>query len=220
MSFFDRNPSPISESTKGSPQTELSDIYEPLAALSRSIVAEPTEQTLPFLSFSQPTKSRSPFYDFTQALAQIPDIATLVERNTEQIQEEFRQQDIVIRNLTPEPIPFLIPELTPPSSPGTSNKMNLGTELNESSSGKKNMNMPKEFSGNRDDFKRWMMSCQMYIAGNHKVYPTDFDKINFVFVTGVTSLHSRSVLGRDSNKELSSIRAKGTSKGCEQSVVD
>jgi len=39
-------------------------------------------------------------------------------------------------------------------------------------------------------------------------------------VTGVTSLHSRSVLGRDSNKELSSIQAKGTSKGCEQSVVD
>ena len=41
-----------------------------------------------------------------------------------------------------------------------------------------------------------------------------------VTVTGITSLHSRSVLGRDSNKELSSIRAKGTSKGCEQSVVD
>ena len=40
--------------------------------------------------------------------------------------------------------------------------------------------MPKEFSGNRDDFKRWMMSCRMYIAGNHKVYPNDFDKINFV----------------------------------------
>jgi len=39
-------------------------------------------------------------------------------------------------------------------------------------------------------------------------------------VTGITSLHSRSVLGRDSNKELSSIRAKGTSKGCEQSVVN
>jgi len=39
-------------------------------------------------------------------------------------------------------------------------------------------------------------------------------------VTGVTSLHSRSVLGRDSNKELSSIRAKDTSKGCEKSVVD
>jgi len=39
-------------------------------------------------------------------------------------------------------------------------------------------------------------------------------------VTGVTSLHSCSVLGRDSNKELSSIRVKGTSKGCEQSVVD
>jgi len=39
-------------------------------------------------------------------------------------------------------------------------------------------------------------------------------------VTGVTSLHSRSVLGRDSNKGLSSIQAKGTSKGCEQSVVD
>ena len=58
--------------------------------------------------------------------------------------------------------------------------MNLGTELNESSSGKKKMNMPKEFSGNRDDFKRWMMSCQMYIVGNHKVYPNDFDKINFV----------------------------------------
>ena len=33
-------------------------------------------------------------------------------------------------------------------------------------------------------------------------------------VTGVTSLHSRLVLGRDSNKELSTIRAKGTSKGC------
>jgi len=41
-----------------------------------------------------------------------------------------------------------------------------------------------------------------------------------LIVTGVTSLHSRSVLGRDSNKELSSIQAKGTSKGCEQSVVD
>jgi len=40
--------------------------------------------------------------------------------------------------------------------------------------------MPKEFSGNRDNFKRWMMSCRMYIAGNHKVYPSDFDKINFV----------------------------------------
>jgi len=57
--------------------------------------------------------------------------------------------------------------------------MNLGTEPNESSSGKK-MNMPKEFSGNQDDFKQWMMSCRMYIAGNHKVYPNDFDKINFV----------------------------------------
>ena len=42
----------------------------------------------------------------------------------------------------------------------------------------------------------------------------------FASVTGVTSLHSRSVLGRDSNKELSSIRAKGTFKGCEQSIVD
>jgi len=42
------------------------------------------------------------------------------------------------------------------------------------------MNMPKEFSGNRDNLKRWMMSCRMYIAGNHKVYPNDFDKINFV----------------------------------------
>jgi len=41
-----------------------------------------------------------------------------------------------------------------------------------------------------------------------------------ITVTGVTSLHSHSVLGRDSNKELSTIRAKGTSKGCEQSVVD
>ena len=39
-------------------------------------------------------------------------------------------------------------------------------------------------------------------------------------VMGVTSLHLHSVLGRDSNKELSSIQAKGTSKGCEQSVVD
>jgi len=36
---------------------------------------------------------------------------------------------------------------------------------------------------------------------------------NTIFVTGVTSLHLRSVLGRDSNKELSSIQAKGTSKG-------
>jgi len=159
MSFFDRNPSLlISESTKGSAQTELSDIYNPPAALSRSIVAEPTEQISPFISFSQPTESRSPFYNFTQALAQIPDIAILVERNTKQIQEEFRQQDIVIRNLTPEPIPFPIPELTPPSSPGSSNKMNLRTESNESSSRKK-MNMPKEFSGNRDGFKQWMMSC-------------------------------------------------------------
>ena len=32
-------------------------------------------------------------------------------------------------------------------------------------------------------------------------------------VTGVTSLHLRLVLGRDSNKELSSIQAKGISKG-------
>ena len=47
-----------------------------------------------------------------------------------------------------------------------------------------------------------------------------FRFLDVVSVTGVTSLHSRSVLGRDSNKELSSIRAKGTSKGCEQSVVD
>jgi len=39
-------------------------------------------------------------------------------------------------------------------------------------------------------------------------------------VTGITSLHSHSVLGRDSNKELSSIQAKDTSKGCEQSIVD
>ena len=36
-----------------------------------------------------------------------------------------------------------------------------------------------------------------------------------ISVTGVTSLHSRLVLGRDSNKGLSSIQAKGTSKGCE-----
>ena len=41
-----------------------------------------------------------------------------------------------------------------------------------------------------------------------------------IAVTSVTSLHSRSVLGRDSNKELSSIQVKGTPKGCEQSVVD
>jgi len=39
-------------------------------------------------------------------------------------------------------------------------------------------------------------------------------------IMGVTSLHSCSVLARDSNKELSSIWAKGTSKGYEQSVVD
>ena len=39
-------------------------------------------------------------------------------------------------------------------------------------------------------------------------------------VTGVTSLHSRLVLGRDSNKELSSIQAGSTSRGCEQSIVD
>jgi len=39
-------------------------------------------------------------------------------------------------------------------------------------------------------------------------------------VMGVTSLHSRLVLGRDSNKELSSIPVKSTSKGCEKSVVD
>ena len=39
-------------------------------------------------------------------------------------------------------------------------------------------------------------------------------------VMGITSLHLRLVLGRDSNKELSSIQAKGTSKGCEQSIVD
>jgi len=39
-------------------------------------------------------------------------------------------------------------------------------------------------------------------------------------VTGVTSLHSRSVQGRDSNKELSSIRVKSTSKGYERSIVD
>ena len=39
-------------------------------------------------------------------------------------------------------------------------------------------------------------------------------------VMGVTSLHSHLVLGRDSNKELSSIQAKGTSKGYEQSIVD
>jgi len=45
-------------------------------------------------------------------------------------------------------------------------------------------------------------------------------KTHLVAVTGVTSLHSRSVLGRDSNKGLSSIQAKGTSKGCERSVVD
>ena len=45
-------------------------------------------------------------------------------------------------------------------------------------------------------------------------------EIVLTFVTGVTSLHSRSVLGRDSNKELSSIRAKSTSKGYEQSIVD
>jgi len=52
-------------------------------------------------------------------------------------------------------------------------------------------------------------------------YPEDWPKaLHLMDVTGVTSLHSHSVLGRDSNKELSSIRAKGTSKGCEQSVVD
>ena len=39
-------------------------------------------------------------------------------------------------------------------------------------------------------------------------------------VTGVTSLHLRLVLGRDSNKGLSSIQVKGTSKGGEQSIVD
>jgi len=82
-----------------------------------------------------------------------------------------------------------LPEPTPPSSPRSPNNMNLGTESSESSSGKKKMNMPKEFSGNRDNFKRWMMSCWMYIAGNHKVYPNDFDKINFVlsFMNSVTT---------------------------------
>jgi len=51
-------------------------------------------------------------------------------------------------------------------------------------------------------------------------YQQDNWSLLLPFVTGVTSLHSRSVLGRDSNKELSSIQVKGTSKGCEQSVVD
>ena len=45
----------------------------------------------------------------------------------------------------------------------------------------------------------------------------DTTKLN---VMGVTSLHSRSVLGRDSNKELSSVRAKDTSKGSWAKVVD
>jgi len=59
--------------------------------------------------------------------------------------------------------------------------MNLRTESAEPSSfGKKKLNMPKEFSGNREDFYWWMMSFRMYIAGNHKVYPNIFDKINFV----------------------------------------
>jgi len=34
-----------------------------------------------------------------------------------------------------------------------------------------------------------------------------------VCVMGITSLHLCSVLGRDNNKELSSIQAKSTSKG-------
>jgi len=46
------------------------------------------------------------------------------------------------------------------------------------------------------------------------VFHPEVDQFAFnVTVMGVTSLHSRLVLGRDSNKELSSIRAKGTSKG-------
>ena len=57
--FFERNPSPISELTNGSPQTESSDIYKPPAALSRSIVTEPTELILPFTVFPGPTESSS-----------------------------------------------------------------------------------------------------------------------------------------------------------------
>jgi len=59
------------------------------------------------------------------------------------------------------------------------------------------------------------IDVQNPISKNPVVTPTEI-----VCVTGVTSLHLRSVLGRDSNKELSLIQAKGTSKGCEQSVVD
>ena len=73
-------------------------------------------------------------------------------------------------------------------SPKPETDMNLASDApapmteqrTDTSSGRKKMNLPKEFSGKRDEFKQWFLSCRMYIAGNHKIYPTDFDKINFI----------------------------------------
>jgi len=71
------------------------------------------------------------------------------------------------------------------------------------------------------------MSSRFKVMFIINLIPLSLDLENLLFmlssisiVMGVTSLHSRLVLGRDSNKELSSIRAKSTFKGCEQSVVD
>ena len=42
------------------------------------------------------------------------------------------------------------------------------------------MNMPKPFTGKRDELKRFMQNCKIYLQINKKKYDTDLTKIGFV----------------------------------------
>ena len=42
------------------------------------------------------------------------------------------------------------------------------------------MNYPKIFMGNRDELKRFIQDCDLYMIINNKVYDSDMKKIGFV----------------------------------------
>ena len=43
----------------------------------------------------------------------------------------------------------------------------------------KKLNMPKLFTGKRQDFKKFMQDVQLYIRMNNKIYATDEERIIF-----------------------------------------
>ena len=44
----------------------------------------------------------------------------------------------------------------------------------------RSMNMPKPFTGKRDELKRFMQNCKIYLQINKKKYDTNLAKIGFV----------------------------------------